>query len=207
MRILPFEPSATNNFPFVYTMPHGLLYLAAANVPSVTPNVLPESVVTAPLEMMIFLITKPDVTYKLTPSVVIPEPDVAASVVTAAVAITIFLMRLFEESVTYKFVPSVVIPLGLLNDAAAPVASVDPVTPAVPAKVVTAPVAMTIFLMVLLNWSHTYKFVPSVVIPVGLLNDAAAPVASVDPVVPAVPAKVVTTLVAMLILLMVWLIK
>jgi hypothetical protein len=57
-------------------------------------------------------------------------------------------IELFEVSVTYKLIPSVVMPLGKLNLAAVPVLSADPDVPAVPARVVTAPVKSTIFRIV-----------------------------------------------------------
>src|SRR6266581_4476337 len=91
-------------------------------------------------------------------------------------------------------------PPGLLNVAAAPVPSAPPLVPAVPASVVTTPVAMTIRRMVWLVLSATYRLVPllSMARPVGRLNRAAVPVPSKLPAVPAVlPARVVTTPVAM----------
>jgi hypothetical protein len=84
-------------------------------------------------------------------------------------------------------------PDGLLKLAAVPVASVNPYDPAVPANVVTFPDAITIFLMVLLSESATYRLVPSVVMPAGLLKRAAVPDPSVVPEDPAEPARVVTT--------------
>src|SRR6266571_1571477 len=97
-------------------------------------------------------------------------------------------------------------PPGLLNVAAAPVPSAPPLVPAVPASVVTTPVAMTIRRMVWLVLSATYRLVPllSMARPVGRLNRAAAPVPSTLPDVPAVPARVLTTP-AGVILRMVWL--
>ena len=68
-------------------------------------------------------------------------------------------------------------------------ASVEPEEPE-PARVVTTPVDITIFRILWLLESATYRFVPSVVIPLGLLNFAEVPVASVEPVEPE-PAKVV----------------
>ena len=55
-------------------------------------------------------------------------------------------------------------------------------------------VAMPIFLIELLNPSAMKRFVPSVVIPVGLPNRATGPMPSTmtKPHIPAVPAKVVT---------------
>ena len=51
---------------------------------------------------------------------------------------------LLLESATKRLVPSVVMSIGRLNEAAAPVPSAEPATPAVPTSVVTCPVAMTI---------------------------------------------------------------
>ena len=84
-------------------------------------------------------------------------------------------------------------PTGWLKRAAAPVPSAEPDVPAVPANVVTAPPTITTLRMVWLPESATYKFVPSLTMPVGVLNLADVPVASVVPEVPAVPAKVVAT--------------
>src|SRR6266581_43651 len=96
-------------------------------------------------------------------------------------------------------------PPGLLNVAAAPVPSAPPLVPAVPASVVTTPVAMTIRRMVWLVLAATYRLVPllSTARPWGRLNSAAAPVPSALPAVPAVPASVLTTP-AGVILRMVW---
>lgn len=106
-----------------------------------------------------------------------PEP---ARVVTVCVAITICLMLLALESVTYKFalVASIAIPVGAMNVAPFPMPFVVPLAPD-PAKVVTTPVEMTICLITWLFTSAIYRFVPSVVMPLGLLNLASVPVASV----------------------------
>ena len=65
-------------------------------------------------------------------------------------------------------------PEGELNSAAVPVPSAEPDIPVVlPASVVTAPVAITIFFILLLLLSATYILVPSVTIPEGELNSAA----------------------------------
>ena len=56
---------------------------------------------------------------------------------------------------------------------------------------VTTPVEITIFRILLLVVSATYRFVPSIVIPLGVLNFAEVPVASVEPC--ELPARVVTT--------------
>ncbi len=76
--------------------------------------------------------------------------------------------------------------------------SPDVVVPAGgPANVVTAPLEITILRILLFPSSVTYRFVPSVVIPTGLLNLALLAVAlsvSPDVVVPAGgPANVVTS--------------
>ena len=70
--------------------------------------------------------------------------------VTAPLAITILRTVLLFVSATYRLVPSVVMPPGPLKRAAVPVASVEPVKVAVPAGVVTAPLAITILRTVLL---------------------------------------------------------
>ena len=57
----------------------------------------------------------------------------------------------------------------------------------------TTPVEITTLRMALLSQSATNRLVPSVVIPAGELNLAAAPVPSVEPDALAVPAIVVTT--------------
>src|SRR5271169_6815447 len=109
-------------------------------------------------------------------------------------------------------VPSVVIPTGRLNLAAGPVPSVDPdrANCGLPAIVVTTRLAITIFLIVLLPLSDTYRFVPSVVIPSGRLNLAAGPVPSVDPEEAGsdigLPAIVVTTRLVITIFLIVLLV-
>src|SRR4030042_540955 len=96
-----------------------------------------------------------------------------------------------------------VMPYGLLNRAVVPIPLVVPYSPAVPAKVVTSPVAITILRRVFLPESATYRFVPSVVMPYGLLNRAVVPIPSLVPYSPAVPATVVTSPGAITILLMV----
>src|SRR6266699_2730545 len=105
-------------------------------------------------------------------------------------------------SVTYRLAPllSMARPPGSLNLAAGPVPLTLPNVPAVPASVVTTPVAMTIRRMVLLPLSATYRLVPllSMARPLGRRNVAAVPVPSALPAVPAVlPARAVTTPVAM----------
>ncbi len=75
-----------------------------------------------------------------------------------------------------------------------PVPSALPEVPAVPASVVTTPPG-AIMRMVSLPVSATKMspVVESSAMPAGLLNDAAEPVPSALPAVPAVPANVVTT--------------
>ena len=72
---------------------------------------------------------------------VFPDP---AIVVTTPVDITILRIVWLLLSVTYRFIPSVVIPCGYLNLADVPVPFVEPELPADPARVVTAPVDITI---------------------------------------------------------------
>jgi hypothetical protein len=60
--------------------------------------------------------------------------------------------------------------------------------------VLTAPVAITIWRILLLRVSATYSLVPSVVMPVGLLNVAAVPVPSAAPAVTGTPDAPVTLL-------------
>ena len=139
------------------------------------------------------------VSLSVSPAVVVPASG-PASVVTSPLEITILRILLLEKSATYRLVPSVAMPAGELNLALLAVAlSVDPavVIPAGgPANVVTAPLEITILRILLLLQSATYRLVPSVVIPYGLLNLALLAVAlSVDPavVIPAGgPANVVT---------------
>mgnify|MGYP000633204795 CR=1 FL=1 len=73
-------------------------------------------------------------------------------------------------------------------------ASVEPGEP-VPAKVVTWPVSISIFRILWVPRSVTYRKVPFVTKPLGRSNDALVPIPSVDPAVP-LPAKVVTSPVA-----------
>src|SRR6476660_3485289 len=131
-------------------------------------------------------------------------PAVPARVVTTPAGVILRMVQL-ARSATYPMpVASTATPVGRLKRAAAPVPSVLPVLPAVPARVVTTP-AGVILRMVALVWSATYT-VPaaSTATPTGVLNRAAAPVPSVLPVLPAVPARVVTTP-ADVILRIVWL--
>ncbi len=81
----------------------------------------------------------------------------------------------------YRFVLSVVIHTGLSNLAEVPVASLFTfsslgVPDVLPARVVTTPVEITIFRILSLSLSATYRFVPSVVIPSGALKLAEVPV-------------------------------
>ena len=95
------------------------------------------------------------------------------------------LILVFQGSVTtIVLLLYIATPYGPPKRAAAPVASVVPSEPAVPARVVTTP-AEVIFLMVKLSYSVTYKLpAASIAISVGLLNLAAVPVPSADPEVP-----------------------
>src|SRR6266699_3199776 len=125
-----------------------------------------------------------------------------ARVLTRPEEMTIRRMLLPPRAATYRLVPllSMARPLGSLNLAAGPVPLTLPTVPAVPASVVTTPVAMTIRRMVLLPLSATYRLVPllSMARPLGRRNVVAVPVPSALPAVPAVlPARVVTTPVAM----------
>ena len=119
-------------------------------------------------------------------------PELPASDVTVPLSITIFRILKLALSTTYRFVPSVVIPLGYLNLAEVPVA-IDAAPPCElePARVVTVPLSITIFRILCV--SVTYRFSPSVVIPIGQLKLADVPVAlSAFPKEPGVPARVVT---------------
>src|SRR6266704_1231145 len=192
--------------------------------------VLPARVVTTPVAMTIrrMLLPLRAATYRLVPLLSMAKPlgplNVAAvpvpsalpaapvvlpaRVVTTAEAMTILRMLLPLRAATYRLVPllSMAKPPGLLNVAAAPVPSAPPLVPAVPASVVTTPVAMTIRRMVWLVRSATYRLVPllSMARPLGWLNLAAVPVPSALPAAPE-PASVVTTPEAMTIRRMVWL--
>src|SRR6266571_3724870 len=117
----------------------------------------------------------------------------------------------YGPSATYRLVPvlSTARPPGALNVAAVPVPLALPAAPVVlPARVVTTPVAMTILRMLLPLRVATYRLVPlpSMAMPGGWLNVAAVPVPSALPATPVVlPAKVVTTPVAMTIRRILWL--
>ena len=95
-------------------------------------------------------------------------------------------------------------PWGELKRALVPLALVVPERPGLPATVVTTPPAV-ILRIVWLPASQT-KTLPeaSTASPAGALKRAALPVASVAPVIPALPARVVTTP-AGVILRIVWL--
>src|SRR5580698_9080674 len=112
------------------------------------------------------------------PSVEPYTPAAPAMVVTAP-AVEIRRIVLFAPSATMRFpAPSNASPDGPLNCAPAPVPSWLPLTPGVPAKVVTVP-SDAIFRMVLLPESETKIFPdPSTAVHEGLLNFAAAPTAS-----------------------------
>jgi hypothetical protein len=78
-------------------------------------------------------------------------------------------------------------PVGWMKGATLPVA----------VRVVTAPVATTIFRMARLFPSATKRFpAPSLARPIGVLKRAAVPVPSVLPEIPGDPARVVTAPVA-----------
>src|SRR5580693_603155 len=80
-------------------------------------------------------------------------------------------------------------PVGRLKRAAAPVSSVEPELPAVPATVVTTP-AGVIILITSLFLSATNMFpLESTARPAGWLNDAADPVPLLLPSAPGVPAR------------------
>ena len=102
-------------------------------------------------------------------------------------------------SATYIVLPFVLTarPTGVLNRAAAPIPSLVPDEPEVPANVVTALEAKLIALMTWLSLSATYSVLPSddIATSRGVLNRAAVPMPSVDPDKPAVPASVVTAFV------------
>src|ERR1051326_6307726 len=84
-------------------------------------------------------------------------------------------------------------PAGALKRASLPVPSADPLFPAEPASVVTAP-AGVIIRIVWFPASATYRLVLlSTATAPGLLNRASLPVPSAEPLLPADPAIVVTT--------------
>src|ERR1700722_9749422 len=126
------------------------------------------------------------------PSVDPVTPANPARVVTTPALVTIRMVSL-PESTTYTLpLPSTAAPQGLEKVAAAPTPSADPVLPAFPASVVTAP-ALETLRIALLPESATYRFpLPSTAMPRGELNWALFPVASVDPLRAGVPARVVT---------------
>src|SRR5262249_55334926 len=105
------------------------------------------------------------------------------------------ILRIWLELVTNRFEPSPQIPIGLQNCAAFPIPSVAP-QKLLPANVLTAAVAMTIWRMLLLLESVTYRLIPSPHSFAGLLNRAAAPIPFTLPALPALPARVETVFVA-----------
>ena len=104
-------------------------------------------------------------------------------------AMTIF--RIVLSSVTKRLpAPSLAIPDGMENCAAGPVPSLLPQFPGEPARVVTAPVATTIFRIVVPATTKRLP-APSLATLNGPLNRAAAPVPSSLPALPGEPAEVV----------------
>ena len=202
--------SATYTFPNgSVPTPKGPLNEAAVPVPLVNPETpLPAKVVTTPAGVIlrIRLFPKSD-TYKLPAASVsipvgllneaavpvplaLPETPLPAKVVTTPAGV-IIRIRSLPLSATYTFpAASVPNPKGSLNEAAVPVPLVLPAIP-LPAKVLTTPAGVIIRIK-LLPKSAT-KTLPegSVVIPIGLLNDAAVPVPLALPAAP-LPAKVLT---------------
>ena len=90
------------------------------------------------------------------PSAEPPNPAIPARVVTALVATTILRMVWLQVSATIRLpLPSAATPLGQPNCASSPVPLLSPDEPAVPARVVTSPVATTILRMVWLPESAT----------------------------------------------------
>src|SRR5512143_4366143 len=131
-------------------------------------------------------------TYRLVPSDVVPkgklkvadvtgpsaEPGTPAEPVrveTSPDAMSIFRMVLLPVSATYRLVPSDVVPKGKLKVADVTGPSAEPGSPAEPVRVETSPDAMSIFRMVLLPESATYRLVPSDVVPIGRLKGADVP--------------------------------
>src|SRR3990172_6587955 len=112
-------------------------------------------------------------------------PAVPAGVVTTPERVTLRTVW-FPVSVTYMSLPSAAIPCGPLNRGGM---SVEPEVPASPATVETTP-ADVIFRTVWFPVSVTYRSLPRAAIPRGLWNRGGL---SVEPEVPASPAKVETT--------------
>ena len=123
-------------------------------------------------------------------------------VVTAFVAGTS--LRTRSPSAIQTVPLSYAMPVSALKRAAAPVPSAVPGEPAVPATVVTAPLARVRRRMVWFPRSVIQRAPPPIAMPYGWLKRAAAPVPSALPTCPALPATVVTAPVAMTILRMVW---
>ena len=144
------------------TMPCGEMNCALVPTPLIAPDTpLPANVVTTCVAITICLMVRVSATNKTVPvestatftgdenpalvptastAEALPEP---ASVVTVALAITIFLMQLFPESATYAFPrASHATPRASLNPAFDPTPFTNPPA-AKPAKRVTALVAMT----------------------------------------------------------------
>ena len=166
LRIVLFDESATYTLPTLSTAtPYGASKLAAAPVPSALPTTpsVPASVVTTPAGVtwrMASLSLSATYTFPAlstaTPSgrsklaagpvasALPTTPAVPASVVTTPAGVILRIV-LFPSSATYTFPAlSTAAPNGSLKLAAAPVPSALPVTPAVPASVVTTPVEVTL---------------------------------------------------------------
>ena len=95
---------------------------------------------------------------------------------------------------------------GLLNLALVPVPSVVPGLPLLPARVtVTSLVSVSTMRIAWLPVSATYSLVPEMAKPIGFLNLALVPVASVVPEVPLLPARVVTSLASVSTMRIAWL--
>src|ERR1039457_4458576 len=127
-----------------------------------------------------------------------------AIVETNPVAMTALRMVQLSESAIYRLVPSVVIASGWLNRAEAPVPSVESQI-WVPARVVTALVAIAIIRILSEPASVIYRVSPEIVMPVGPSSFAVVPKPSDDPKLLVVPAKVVTSPVLMTIFRINWL--
>ena len=131
------------------------------------------------------------------------QEDAVATLVTTAVPASRRRMRSWSE--IHTVVPPTAMPRRSLKRAAEPVPSALPDIPALPATVVTAPLASVRRRIVWLPRSLTHRSPPARLSPYGWLKSAAAPVPSVLPETPAVPAIVVTAPVAITTRRIVWL--
>jgi hypothetical protein len=179
-------------------MPAGWKKRASAAAPSAKPltPAAPAMVVALPAASMRATRWSPSVANRSAPLTATPTgvSGKVARVVTLKSASAMARMLELPLSTTKRVpAPSTAIIFGLLKRAAAPMPSVVPATPALPATVVTAPVASTMRRIVLLSVSATKRLpLPSEIIPSGSRKRALAASPSTASPVPSAPANVVT---------------